>query len=353
MTNSISSIYKSKLDDIDLPLVIQARDQEEKSLEYLLLWISKNRNELESDLLEQGAILFRGFDLNDEWDFENVILAIEKELGETYLGTSPRDKKTKYVHTASELPPHYPIMQHAEMSFLKSPPKKLFFFCKIAPENNGETPITDLRKIYNQLDPKLLSKFENKQVKYLRRYDGPNASRFSLWKTKRWDEMFSSNDPKVVEEKSKQQGFQVDWQENQSVRLVHNMVAVRPHPITGVKAWHNHSQTFHVDSPKLEYWKIFQRQKTIRSFAIAILLSILTFWKKLTVPIDKLDVHTMFGDGSPISKVEITQIMNVFWKNMRIFRWQKGDLLYIDNFTVSHGRLPFKGPREILVAWTD
>lgn len=348
-----TQIIKSKLEGLELPLVMSVAKNADNSCERLIEWLIQNNKQLELDLQEHGAILFRGFDLKDEWDFENVVLSIDKKLGETYLGTSPRDKKTKYVHTASELPSHYPIMQHAEMSFLKSPPKKLFFFCKIPPSKNGETPITDLRKVYLKLDAELRSKFEEKEVKYLRRYDGPNASRFSLWKTKRWDEMFSTKEPKVVEEKSKQQGFEVEWQDKQNVRLVHNMVAVRKHPITRMKAWHNHSQTFHVDSPRLEYWKIFARQKTIRSFAIAILISVLTFWKKLTVSKEKLDIHTMFGDGTEISKKEISHIMEIFWQNMNIFSWQKGDLLYIDNYSVSHGRLPFRGPREILVAWTD
>jgi alpha-ketoglutarate-dependent taurine dioxygenase len=32
------------------------------------------------------------------------------------------------------------------------------------------------------------------------------------------------------------------------------------------------------------------------------------------------------------------------------FRWQQGDFLLLDNFTVTHGRMPFRGNRRILVA---
>ena len=34
-----------------------------------------------------------------------------------------------------------------------------------------------------------------------------------------------------------------------------------------------------------------------------------------------------------------------------VFPWRRGDVLAIDNFAVSHGRLPDSGPREIAVAW--
>jgi alpha-ketoglutarate-dependent taurine dioxygenase len=32
------------------------------------------------------------------------------------------------------------------------------------------------------------------------------------------------------------------------------------------------------------------------------------------------------------------------------FRWQRGDLLLVDNYFVTHGRMPFRGERRILVA---
>ena len=35
------------------------------------------------------------------------------------------------------------------------------------------------------------------------------------------------------------------------------------------------------------------------------------------------------------------------------FPWRKGDILLVDNFLVSHGRDPFKGPRRILVSMAE
>ncbi len=39
------------------------------------------------------------------------------------------------------------------------------------------------------------------------------------------------------------------------------------------------------------------------------------------------------------------------WKNLVAFQWQLGDVLAIDNRSVSHGRMPYRGPRSIAVCW--
>ena len=127
------------------PLLISPDGDTGKSV--LINWIKENIIMLEEKLTESGAVLFRGFDIQTPLDFEDIAKAIDNDLKDDNLGTSPRDKKTDFVFSASELPPHYPIMQHCEMSFLPSAPRRLFFYCNIAPEYGGETPICDFRKV--------------------------------------------------------------------------------------------------------------------------------------------------------------------------------------------------------------
>ncbi len=337
----------------ELPRIYSPGDTNALEPGFLSAWVSKNKNSLEADLLEYGAILFRGFSIDSAQEFEDVALSLDKNLKTDYLGTSPRNKVTKFVHTASELPPHYPIMQHAEMSFLDKPPRKLMFYCAVPTQAQGETPLTDLRKVYEDLDPALLKKFETKGVKYLRKYDGPNASRYSLWKTKRWDEMFSTTDKKDVEKIASKQRFQVEWLPEDGLRLVNKQVSVRTHPVAKTKAWHNHSQVFHQDAAKIEYNKIRKYQGTVRSVILSLVLVILTTIKKWFVEPKDQDTNVVFGDGTEISSAEIRKVNDTFWKHLSVFPWQKGDVLLIDNYSVSHGRLPFSGPREILVTWTD
>ncbi|WP_061266510.1 TauD/TfdA family dioxygenase [Leptospira interrogans] len=337
-----------------LPVIYQPNSTTQKSKQTLIQWIKTNKRALTDDLKQYGAILFRGFEIISPQDFEEVILNIDSNLKNNYLGTSPRNQVTKYIFTATELPSAYPIMQHAEMSFLDSPPKKLFFYCGKAPGKFGETPITDLRKVLKDIPTHIREKFEKEKIRYSRVYNGPsNQSRFQFWKTKRWDEMFQTKDKNEIEKTSKKQNFKVEWFGKDDLRLVNTTLAIRKHPESNTLAWHNHSQVFHIDAARKEYWKIFVRQKTIRGFLVAVTLEILTFIKKITTKKEYLDTHCTYGGGQEISGTELKQIQNVFWNNISLFSWQNGDILVIDNYSVSHGRHPFTGPREIFVAWAD
>ncbi|EMY79569.1 taurine catabolism dioxygenase, TauD/TfdA family [Leptospira weilii serovar Ranarum str. ICFT] len=337
-----------------LPVVYQPNSADQKSKQVLIRWIKTNKRALTEDLKEYGAILFRGFDVFTPQDFEEVILNVDSNLKNNYLGTSPRNQVTKYTFTATELPPAYPIMQHAEMSFLDSPPKKLFFYCGEAPGKFGETPITDLRKVLNDVPASIREKFEKEKIRYSRVYDGPsNRSRFQFWKTKRWDEMFQTKDRNEVEKISKKQNFKTEWFGEDNLRLTNTTLAIRKHPEFKSSAWHNHSQVFHIDAARKEYWRIFARQKTIRGFLVGIALEILTLIKKITTSKEYLDTHCTYGDGQEISTRELSRIQNAFWNNISLFSWQNGDVLVIDNYSVSHGRHPFTGPRKIFVAWAD
>jgi hypothetical protein len=57
------------------------------------------------------------------------------------------------------------------MSFLNSRPDKVFFYCQTPPKSlGGETPVADCAAIWQQMDPKIKSKFQEKGVRYHRNY---------------------------------------------------------------------------------------------------------------------------------------------------------------------------------------
>ena len=340
------------LGDSNQPLVFESTGE---NFSDLLKHISANNSDVNAKFLEHGALLLRGFPIDTPAQFEQVAKAIDSELKNDYLGTSPRDKVagTNFVFTASELPPFYPIMQHCEMSFLPHPPKKLFFYCHIEPQYGGETPICDFRKVYEQLDKDIRNEFETKGVTTVRNYSGLNSgSSFNLFELKKWNQMFLTDDKKVVEKKCAENGIEFEWKENDSLRLINRTPAVIAHPQTGRKTWFNHTQVFHISASAFEYEHIHNRQKRLKTLFYSFFTASIIPFKKLFNSPDEQSMNMKFGDGTVIPDAYVKHIEEVIWKNMVIFKWKKGDVLALDNFSTSHGRLPYEGPREILVSWS-
>jgi hypothetical protein len=140
-TRQSMEVYPFEGGSKGLPLAVRPRGN--KSADALVAWLAERPEETHNRLLEHGAILFRGFSIETPEDFERVARAIDPELKNEYLGTSPRDGLTDYVFSASELPSYYPIPQHCEMSFTGHPPRRLFFHSSISSElPNRWTPMS-------------------------------------------------------------------------------------------------------------------------------------------------------------------------------------------------------------------
>jgi pimeloyl-ACP methyl ester carboxylesterase/alpha-ketoglutarate-dependent taurine dioxygenase len=334
-----------------LPLVIEpAADTSARALG---AWLVARRAFVLDKLTEHGAILARGFDVGSAAAFERIARAVEPELKNDYLGTSPRNGLTEYVFSASELPPHYPIPAHCEMSFVAEPPRRLFFCCLEPNEGpGGETPIVDFRKVVKDLEPAVLDRFARLGVRNVRNYDGPRTGRgVDVWKLKRWDEMFRTTDRAVVEQKCRENGLEATWQADDRLRLTNTQPAIKMHPETGEAVWFNHAQVFHPSAAAGEYRRIAERMGPIPYLGLSLVAEAAVRLKAKTQPLDEQAMACTYGDGTPIPDADMDAVREAVWKNMVFFRWRKGDVLILDNHAVAHGRMPYRGPRLVAVAW--
>jgi hypothetical protein len=296
--------------------------------------------------------LFRGFAVTDAPAFEKVARAVDDDLKNEYLGTSPRNALTPHIFTASELPPFYPIPQHCEMSFTKTPPRRLFFSCLVEPAPGcGETPLCDFRRVLEDLDPAVVKRFETRGIRIVRNYAGAGtASRFNPFQLKRWDEMFLTTDRKAVEAKCRQEGFEPVWTAGDGLRLISTQATTRVHPDTGERVWHNHVTTFHPSQAAGEYRRIHALRPSLKHWALLQVARVMETLERRR-PSDELAMQCTHLDGSAIADDDIEAVREAVWKHLVVNPWKNGDVVAIDNFAVSHGRLPYAGPRKIAVAW--
>ena len=106
-------------------------------------WVSAHVEAVQSTLAQCGAIVFRGFGLVSDADFDRFIRAFSWP-NFTYaesLSNAVRRNRTPRVFTANEAPPDVQIYLHHEMAQTPVYPSRLFFFCEKPASGGGATPI--------------------------------------------------------------------------------------------------------------------------------------------------------------------------------------------------------------------
>ena len=130
-------------EDQPLPLIMEPASD----LVDLADWARSNRQYIEQKLHQHGAILFRGFGLENASDFERVAASICNELYSEY-GDLPREGVAGKVYTSTPYPQDKSILYHNESSHMSQWPSKINFFCVTVAKEGGATPIVDCRKVY-------------------------------------------------------------------------------------------------------------------------------------------------------------------------------------------------------------
>jgi alpha-ketoglutarate-dependent taurine dioxygenase len=305
----------------ELPLVVMPSSTTEASINGLLQWLVEQRNWMEQQLLQYGAMLLRGFDVQTATDFHRCCNTIDQRLLNYAGGDSPREAVTSKVYTSTEYPAELEIPLHNELSYRHTWPRKLFFFCQRPAAQGGETNIADSRRILANIDPAVRQRFADKQVAYVQNlHDG-----WGLGKS--WQQTFETDDPATVEQYCRSNDIEFRWTENGLwTRSV--CPGIIDHPQSGETVWFNQADLWHVSSRGHDY-----QQKLLKLFGE-----------------DALPSNATYGDGSAIDNDELAEVRRACRATEVVYPWQQGDLLVLDNVLAAHGRKAFSGPRRVLVA---
>jgi amino acid adenylation domain-containing protein len=282
-------------------------------------WAAGNRELIEQDLQQHGAILFRGFTVDSVNEFEKCAAAICPDLFGEY-GDLPRAELGGKVYGSTPYPADETILFHNESSHMHRWPMLIWFYCVTPPLQGGESPILDGRRIYQLLDPLIREKFESRGLMYVRNFtDGLDVS---------WQNFFHTTDKSAVESYCRKASIDFEWRGDNGLRTRQICPAVVRHPQTGELVFFNQLQLHHISC-----------------LAPAVRESLLAMMKE-----DDLPRNVYYGDGSEIDDLVMAYIGELYQQNAVSFPWQARDVLMLNNMLVAHSRNPFVGERKIVVA---
>ncbi|MFM0285847.1 TauD/TfdA family dioxygenase [Paraburkholderia megapolitana] len=270
-----------------------------------------------------GGVLLRGFDALGAGGLDRFVASFGSPLLTYEFGSTPRSRVEKGVYSSTEYPADQWIDQHNEQSYTLKWPATIWFYCEIAAEQGGATPIADSRKVYERLDPALRRLFAERGVMYVRNYgNGLDLP---------WEQVFGTDDRDEVEAYCRVHRIDFEWlDDGDALRTKQVCQSELRHPMTGETVWFNQAHLFHISN----------LPETLRETLLDV------------VDEDRLPRNTYFGDGTPIDLALLDEIRAVYRDTMLSFDWQPADALLLDNMLMSHGRAPFSGKRRVLVAMT-
>lgn len=305
-------------DEAVFPLAFGADQPANKAV--IAEWIAQHRTQIEDQLALTGAILFRGFGVVNDADFDAFIRAFDWP-NFTYaesLSNAVRRNRTELVFTANEAPSTVSIFLHHEMAQTPVYPSKLLFFCEQAAEQGGATPICRsdilLQQLREQL-PDFVAACESKGVRYSQTM--PLEEDLASGQGRSWKSTLSAENRQQAEGKLAHLDYDWQWQEDGSLSVTT--------PVLPAVRQLNDGRT------------VFFNQ----------LIAAFRGWKDARNSGEK---SICFGDGSAIDSSHMALAIDLADKLTFDIPWQSGDVALLDNFLVMHGRRPFQGKRTVLAS---
>jgi hypothetical protein len=292
-----------------------------RSVEEAAEWLDEQRRRIQSQLSVAGAIRLRGLPFRDAAGFALLRDKLIARPSNYVEKATPRTAYGDNVFTATDFPARRTIHLHNENSYANEFPGVLLFGCLIAPATGGATTLGDMAALIRLLPPELLHRFRSTGWRLVRNYWGHLGLP--------WQLAFDTDDPDTVANYGRQHDLEVSWIDNR-LRTTQTRNATVRHPLTSEECWFNH----------IAFWSRWSLDEEVRELL-------------RTECGDDLPYDTSYGDGEPIDRTAI-DVVNAAYAEVRVTeQWQRGDLLVVDNILMAHGRSPYTGPREVLVALGD
>ena len=287
-------------------------------------------------LATEGVCLLRNFPIEGAEQFSRFVRGLGFDLDDKYQGgAAPRSRIQRAVFNSTEADPAMIISFHTEQCYQMRRSAVIGFYCNIAAQKYGETPVFDAASVFEKLPKSIQTKIIQHGISY-RRFFPAHESQLNFQKT--WMQAFNTTDRAEVEAILTAESATFEWHADGSLMTNIVMPTAVPDPASGrlclnINMYEQFTWPFLFDRFKARYGNSERRR-------------IVKFMQEQTQDPTPF-LQTRFGDGSEISQAESVAINTAIWDCADMFEWQKGDILLINNVRYGHARLNLVGPREI------
>ncbi len=286
-------------------------------------WVGSNRDQILAKATEHGAVAFRGCSTPgvDEFDAFVQSLGLENFPYAKSLSNAVRVNRTPRVFSANEAPPDVKIFFHHEMAQTPLYPRYIMFFCEIAPESGGATPLCRSDVLYERLSrqcPEFAKKCEQTGLRYSNVMPGIDDAKSGMGRS--WQSTLGVDSRQAAESRLTELGYSFQWIENDCLRAT---------------------------TPQLPaVMEVTPGQKTFFNQLIAAYCG----WKdERNDPSDAI----RHGDGSKLDSDAVTVAVQLAEELAYDHQWQRGDIVVLDNTVAMHARRPFSGTRKVLASLAE
>ncbi|CCH44165.1 Clavaminate synthase protein [Wickerhamomyces ciferrii] len=236
-----------------------------------------------------------------------------------------RDKKGFNLYTANKSPPESVILQHNEFSRFKRYPNSLVFSILEYTATGGETPLVHGGELYEKVAkelPQFLEKLSQTGLQFNNEIWYKDESERAYWN----HEVTFGRNIKPEDD--------FETKKKKALKIAHEYISDN--------AWFDEDDNL-LASSKTWPVKTFKDEPLLFS-------SIAAFSDKYTTDEPKIK----YGDGTVFSKEDLNKYKKITEELEYKHNWKSGDIVFIHNYQVSHGKLPYKdGKRSTLVGMWD
>ena len=283
-------------------------------------WATGAAPELSQLVGEHGAVLVRGLPLAKPEEFDAVVSALgyPNFSYANSLSNAYRINHTPRVFSANEAPAEVTIFLHHEMAQTPFYPSKLIFFCQVAAEEGGATPVCRSDILWERLKVEygaFAADCETKGLRYTNVMPGEADAESGMGRS--WQSTLSADNREAAEVRLAKLGYTWAWQANGDLSVTTPVLPAVRRLANGRTSFFNQ------------------------------LIAAFNGWKDTRNDPSRA---IRFGDGSLLNPTDVAAASAVADELTFDIPWQQGDIALVDNYVAMHGRRTFEGTRKVLAS---